>query len=347
MPTYVLEPGTAVHLPKGPLSVFAQVVGSRGRLDVVGGDAPPRVIRPTPQLVIVPHVAQRLVLRAVPEEGGRFPPGATVALTVGIDQPADHDPERAQLPASDVSGLAYADLVVVAPQGSGFAVEMAVKSAPEVLPELVALARAATREVLGTDRVPDADAFRMVVELDASASGRRMVERDGLAVLEVLLGVSRVVADGAQVPSVALVSDQLTWVDASGIGEVRDSTAAVLGGLASRVGFRSAHPDVRGPGADRPVVAYVVTDGVPADVDALAQGDATGRGSAHLVLVGPAGADHGAPAASLPWTAVEAVRDTPLARRLTSRPQLMTDLVRSLLQGCFPPGTEIARRVAR
>jgi hypothetical protein len=327
--------------------VSVQATGSVVQLDVIDGGSGAHVIRRAPHLVIVPRVLGRILLRVAPTDAQVFPAGSFVALTLGVDRPGDPDPERVQLPATDVSGLPYRDLVVVVPRDGFLAVAATAATDDHVLPELVSRARAATREVLAIDRVPDEHAVHVVVALDASASTRRLADSGALvAVLEVLLGISRVIGTSGDVPRVALVAAGTEWVHAADIGELSGATTSALTALPARIGFRSAQPALRGLLPDENVVTYVVTDGIPADVDALEADDAIEGEARHLVTLGPSGAGTFPPASSPLRTHVDAVVGQDLRAELLARPARLLGLVRELLIGCFAPGTDLARRSA-
>ena len=354
MATHILDGTAPVRLPRGPLSVAVRTTGSPARLDT-RSDVETPVLRPAAHLVILPRLAGPVVLRIVPSGDVVFGAGSSVALTLGIEGSRADDPEQAQLPAVDLTGLPHRDLLLVEPRDGGLSVRVVAPIDDETLPGLVGLARAATRRVLGVDRVPAEDAVRVVVALDASASGR-LLARSGAtaAVTEVLLGMSRVLA--TEPPRVAVVAgDELTWVPPSGdLAALAQAAVGAVAATGPTIGFRAAHRELRAAARHDDVVTYAVTDGIPADVadlDASAAADGAAR---HVVVVGDAAPAPGA-AATVPSTrvlsthvpTVDGVDGESLADRLVRSPTLLDEVVRSLLQGCFVPDSELARRASR
>ncbi len=350
MPTHLLDGTTPVRLPRGPLAVSVRTSGSAARLDVDGAPGT-TVVRPAPHLVILPRLTGPVVLRIVPSDAGVFGPGSSVALTLGIEGSRGDDPEQAQLPAVDLTGLPHRDLLLVEPQHDALSVRVTTPIDDEALPGLVGLARAATRRVLGVDRVPPADAVHLTVSLDASASGRLLAASGATAaVTEVLLGMSRVLA--TEPPAVAVVAgDDLTWVPpAADLGQLARAAVDAVAAVPPTIGFRAAHPELRAAAHRRDGVTYVVTDGAPADAAGLDAHRAAGGAASHLVVVGEAPPAAGDPAPSTGATGavvsthVRAVDGEPLGDALGGSPARLDAVVRGLLQGCFAPDSALARR---
>jgi hypothetical protein len=311
-------------------------------------DVPTPVVRPAPHLVILPRVTGPVLLRITPTRDAVFGPGSSVALTLAIEGSRGDDPEQAQLAAVDLTGLPHRDLLVVEPRDDGLSVRVTAPIDEEVLPGLVGLARAATRRVLGVDRVPADDAVRVVVAVDASASGR-LLARSGAtaAVTEVLLGMSRVLAP--EPPRIAVVAgDDLTWVPpTTDLGALPRAVVEAVAAVPPTIGFRSAHPELRAVGRHDDVVTYVVTDGVPADVGDLEVASGTAEGDVrHLVVVGDAAPVPGE-TGRIPSTHVRTVDGEALGDRLSHSPARLDEVVRALLHGCFRPDSELARRTSR
>jgi hypothetical protein len=343
MPTHLLDGTTPVRLPRGPLAVQVRTTGSPARLDAHGETETP-VLRPASHLVILPRLTGPVVLRVTPSADAVFGPGSSVALALGIEGSRADDPEQAQLPAIDLTGLPHRDLLLVEPREDGLWVRVTAPIDDETLPGLLGLARAATRRVLGVDRVPPRDAVRLVVSLDASASGRVLASSGATAaVTQVLLGMSRVLA--SEPPRFAVVAgDDLTWVPpTTDLPGMAHACVEAVVAAPPTIGFRAAHPELRAAAGEHDVVTCVVTDGVPADIaDLAARGPADGAGP-HLVVVGDA-APSPEETGAVSTTNVRAVDGEPLADRLSRSPAALDAVVRDLLRGCLHPDSAFAAR---
>lgn len=355
MPTYILDEGAAVRLPRGALTIALQASGPANQVRIQairdGQEVPAdAVIRPRPGLLVIPQVSSRTVIRVVPTAPLRVFGPVTVSLTIAVDRRSEPDPERAVVSAVDVAGLGQRDLVALESDDQGTIVSgMGGDDTSDAISGLADAARVAAREILGVDRVPAVVATNVVVALDQSASMRgSLADGSVAAVLDVIAGVTRVLCNGRRVAA-CLMTSPVTWLGDVDAGALATTVVNRSTGESSVVGFSAAEPSLRGFAPDENTVTYVVTDGVPADVEALAQEDAIDGEARHLVLLQPRTAwDVRDATPEVPTTVVEpGTRDRSLADTLLAEPMVLRDVVRSLLAGCFAPGTPMAGRVAR
>lgn len=312
MPTYVLEGGSSITLPTKPVSIRLQ--SSRAgavRLEALGADGPVRSIAPAPGMLVVPQVPGPVTVRAVPVDGGRFPSGSVLNLTVGYESRQDLDPDRGVLNGLDVSGLRHRDVVMLEPTGGRITVTvLGPAAAEEPLTPGAELARDAAREVLGTDQLPGRSAVTAVVAVDVSAS-MRSLHADGTVgqVLDILAGVHRVVGQPARHSlRGCLVAGQARWLPPAPPERFAQETAEAARDLPLSTGFRSAaaleSPPSETP-TDSAVLHWLVTDGAPADIAAL-----QGRTDVHVVCLVPNSAREIPMGQGLPVTVV-GLPDTP------------------------------------
>lgn len=351
MPTYVLDGTGRAHLPRRPIMVMTSVEGQFGSAQVQAVSAVEGSIgvHPNPELTIVPRVDSPVVLRIVPANGlHEFPAGTVVHVVLQVDGPAGQEPERAALRPLDVSGQSTLNIATLTPEGNGIVVSATRTGPEEQLGELAHQARVQARTLLGVDRVPEQFQVNMVVAVDASASMRSSVAcGDVEAVLEVLTGLSTVIAPDLDL-RVCSVGSGVSWAPATEIANTARGAVEFLDAQPAVVGFRSAATALAGIYPSGNTVTYLVTDGVPADVAALTAVDEIDGEARHLVtLVDPTVSQLRTSRAAVPVTPVAPSRaGASVSARLLGEPGALTSVVRSLLRGCFAPGTELGERTA-
>ncbi|NQX12314.1 hypothetical protein HQQ80_11810 [Microbacteriaceae bacterium VKM Ac-2855] len=356
MPSYMLTADAVVRLSDRPLTVRLQLQGgAHARLDaVVGSELLASAVRPRADLLIVPSVTERIVIRLTPVGTDRFPGGAVANVSVGIDDARSADPERAVVPPLDLAGLDQREILVLEP-GQGGVLVHAVRRVDVGFPldPVGEAARIAAVEILGTQSVAAMSALNVVTAVDASASFRRFLE-DGKVgqpstaetVASVLDGVSAVITAGerrgAAVVGAAARRFELPPGDAMPVALV-----AAMNSAPRSSGLRSGSAALTGfaPGN---TMTFVVTDAVPADVAAFEAADEIEGEARHLAFVGTRAAWQLQRSPSTPHTVIEPdPAGRGLAAVLLSDPFLLRSLVRSFLVGCFAPGTDAFERVAR
>ena len=353
MPSYMITDGAVVTLSDRPLTVRLQMQAGAARLDAVVASGPlASAVRPRPDLLIVPRVTERTVIRLVPVGPELFPGGAVAHVSVGIDDARSADPERAVVPPLDLAGLAEREVLVLEPSDDGVQVRGAGLVPPP--PRLGAAAedtRVTTVGILGAQSVAPTSALHVVIAVDGSASFRRLAEDErnedpstvetAVAVLD---GLASVLTTGMRRGAAVVGSSVLPVV----LPPDEPAERAVMSALRSSPrssGLRAGAPGLRGF-ADGNTMTFVVTDAVPADIGAFEAADEIDGEARHLVVVGSRSAWQLQTPPSTPHTFIETdPAGRSLAAVFRSDPELLRRLVRSLLVGCFAPGTEAFARV--
>lgn len=357
MPTYILDEAREVRLPRGAVTVQLQATGvPAGQVHLQAirdGQEVPAALRPAPGLLVLPDVPDGTVLRVVPVAPQRtFAPSAAVSLSLSTARSSDPDPSRAVVTLVDIAGLSERDLVALGRDAEGLTVTrlggVSDHGDGAALSDLAQRARVAARELLGVDRVPAASAVALTIAVDQSASMRPAVQDGSVrAVADVVVGLSRVVSPGRPVRARLLTSPPAGPDDVEP-ARLAETLAARAAETPVRLGFRSADPALGTPAAEPGTVTYVVTDAVPADLDDEPGADGADR--RHLVLLTAASAWEARDVTPrLPVTVVPVPGSAGGAppEWSFSGPGELHDLVRSLLVGCFDPGTALAERVSR
>lgn len=351
MPTYVLDGTGRAHLPRRPVMVMTSVDGQSENVQVQAvSDASSSIgVHPNPELTIVPRVDSAVSLRLVPANGlHEFPSGTVVHVVLQVDVPAGQEPERAILQPLDVSGQSAFEFATLVPEGDAVVVSAVRTGIDEPLGELAHRARVQARTLLGVERVPEQYQVNMVIAVDSSASMRSsVVDGDVEAVLEVLAGLSSVIAPDLDL-RVCSVGSGVVWAPATELADTARGATEFLDAQPAVIGFRSASPELAGIYPARNTVTYLVTDGIPADLAALTAADDIDGEARHLVtLVEPAVSQSRMPRVAVPVTSVLPTRSgSSTATRLRDEPGALTAVVRSLLRGCFAPGTDMGERTA-
>lgn len=356
MPSYMLTADAVVRLSDRPLTVRLQLQGGvQARLDaLVGGELLPSAVRPRPDLLIVPAVTARTVIRLTPVGTDRFPGGTVANVSVGIDDARSADPERAVVPPLDLAGLDGRDLLVLEP-GDGAVLVHAVRSVSIGYPldAVGESARIAAVEILGTQSVAAMSAMNTVTAMDASASFRRFFE-DGApgepstaeTIASVLDGVAAVLTPGER-RGAAVVGAGARRIEVPPSEASPASLTAAVRATARSSGLRSGTRALTGFAAGN-TMTYLVTDAVPADVTAFEAADDIDGEARHLVVIGARSAWQLQRPPATPHTFVELdPSGRGLAAVLAGDAYLLRSLVRSLLVGCFAPGTDAFERVGR
>ena len=347
MPTYLLDGDSEARISDAPLSVVLGTAANQAAflLEAVAEDALP-VITPKPGMLVLPKLSTRTALRVRPVGAQVFPENSVVSLTVTLNNQSDPDPERIVVSQVDVSGLSHRDLVILEPVDGYIQARSSLATFDTTLGDLALQARVATRELLGTEHVDGTSAINVVVAIDASASMLTLT-RDGLvsAVVDVLVGVSQVVSPGRDV-SAAIVTSSVRWVESATASGLSAAVRQAQEETPLTTGFRSAHPALIGRAPDQNTVTYIVTDGVPADYAALEVADTIDGEARHLVILGDATSTALAHTPNVTVTTLDIARfaGVEVTDALDSR--ALRTLVTALLQGCFVPGTQFAKRVA-
>lgn len=352
MPTYMLEGAAQVSLTARPLTVSIRLEGTtiEARLDAVSAGAlVETVVRPRPDMLIIPRVAATTTVRVVAAGTDRFPAGTIAHASVAVAAVLDGDPERAVLIPIDLAGLASRDLFVFdAGTGSVLVRAARVLAPPADLGQLGNAARIMATEILGVQGVDDLVAVNVVAAVDGSASFGGLID-DGSAeaVLHVIAGVAEVIA-----PMMALgaarVGTDVTQVSVTGSASLATAALTAVAGSRPSSALASATPTLLGFAPTSNTVTYLITDSVPADIDAFAATNDVAGEARHLVVLGTASAWQLQDRPDTPSTLVEVdARRLALAARLLAEPAALRTLVASLLIGCFTPGTDAFKRVER
>ena len=352
MPTYMLEGDKEARIATGPIRIQVHASGdaSFAIVATTNDGKPVDTINPRADIMVIPRLPARSRISVKPASAGSvFSQGTTLNLTLTIDGQASADPERVVLSAVDVSGLGIQELLSLEAQDGHIATRSLVT--PKQDDELGGLAKAAqvaTREILGVDQVDGTSSVNLVAAVDGSAS-MLAATRDGsvAALVEVLVGISRVISPGRTI-SGAIVTEDVAWVESA--------KSSGLGGELSRAqesrplgtAFRSAAAGLAGRSANQNTVTYVITDAVPADIAELRAVDEVEGEARHLVVLGEAQAIALEGDPGLATTVVQPVlTEEGVAGRLEFDGQALRQVIKSLLNGCFVPGTDYAKRVAQ
>lgn len=344
MPTSMLDGGADAALPRRPLQVRVQPAAGLV-LEVRTAEQGGTVGRfPQPGLVVLPSIGAPVIVVARSASGAPFPAALSVSVDVVSGAAASADPERAVLSQVKLGGLVERELVEVVGHGQQLLVRAAGDGAAEIeLDPLGDAARAAAAGLLGTSVVGAEESLNVVVAVDRSASFRPRLADGGLeAVLAVLGGVAATLVRDLRVGA-AVVGEDVSWLRVGSPAGFATEVAPALRGSRPTSAFRSGSPALSAFDPERNTQVYLVTDAVPGDLAALEaaeQEDGQGR---HLVLLADASAVRAGRSTSLPTTVVEPRPDLPA--RLAEH-GVLAPLVRSLLQGCFAPGSASALRMA-
>lgn len=339
MSTYILNNHDRISIARRPVTVSVSGGGPPGQvlLGTSGAASDQEVRHPRPDVMILPNVTQPvtrpMVVRVLPGQGCTvFPDGTVVSVTLRTDRTRDADEDVVVVQSIDVSGLFHRDLVEVGVDGARLSVAALNAVVDSPLPPLPAAARAASRAHLGADRLTDA--VDVVIAVDTSASMAPLLA-DGTveAAVDVLAGLSDVVGWGRSL-TVHLLGERAERLPDVPAADLAAATVAAVGRFGLGCGCRTSSPESAG---SAPSVTFVVTDAVPADVEALraGQGPDTVR---HLLLLGQA-VTRQPRRGDMPVTVIPAPPSGVQAGdHLMSAPGLLAGVMASLLAGLGPDG---------
>lgn len=345
MPKFVLSAATPeATIPHG-LVVVRAYLSSPGAAAVpvivtaVRGDGslvPEPAIPPPPgTTVLAADQVDDVNLRA--RMTGGYPPASqlTVMIEVGVHAVQVGPLPVGGLSTQDVASLSAAEGRLRVRGGAGDVADGV------SLSRIAESARAAASEILGVSRVAAIERFDAALVLDGSASMSVEALRDAaLTVVEVLAGVASVVAARPE------ISVAVSGAPPLGPAPVALSAATETvterwqsRGLAS--GARLGHGALYRGVPDTNTVSWVVTDDVPATLDALVAVNETPGSAVHLVVLAPGGQTASTEVDGIPVTRI--ARDDLAVVETASVPRRV--IVESLLRGCFAPGTASYGRV--
>lgn len=345
MPSSMLDGGATAALPRRPLQIRVQPAAGLV-LEVRTAEQGGTVGRfPQPGLVVLPSVGAPAVVVVRSATGEPFPASLTVSVDVVSGAAASADPERAVLSQVKLGGLVERELVSIEGADQRLLVRAAGDATAEVdLDPLGDAARAAAASLLGTSVVEAEESLNVVIAVDASASFRRRLADGALAaVLDVVSGVAATLVRDLRVGA-AVLGEEVRWVRLDSPADFGPALLPALRGSRPASAFRSGAPALATFDPDRNTQVYLVTDSVPGDLAALEAAEEEEGQGRHLVVLADAGAYRAGRQTSLPVTLIEPRPD--LGARL-SEPGALAPVVRSLLQGCFAPGSRSAARVLR
>jgi hypothetical protein len=336
MPNYILDGDERVSIADRPVAV---TVGGRGDVVLqahVGGRVEPTA-QVRPDIVVLPRIVDRTVVRVVPGRGvSRFPDGTRVAVRVQTQQPPHLEADTVEVRAVDVSGESFRDFLAVERSGDQVTVTALSKTDDVELSDLGRAARAEAKACLGIDRT--GEPLRITVTVDTSASMRGpLADGSVAAVVDMVTGVAQVI--GGESPlEIALLADDVTRLPETPLVELAAATERALSGHGFGAGFRSVLAAGR---TDGPTRTYVVTDAVPADAATLRAGHRRGD-ERHLVLLGAPGPGRAVPD-GLPCTVLPAPpRGVPATEHVLRSPDLLAAVVGALVapeHGPAAPGS--------
>lgn len=287
MPTYTLDENRSARLPRGVLTIRL-TSDQRARLSVTAqGKELVGLVRPTAAMIVVPRVPERALIAVAPDAArATFEPG-TVSITISVGEDAGANPDLVVIEDVEVSGLRGRDLAVLETDASGVVVTGMVGAglAARLASDLADGARVAAREILGVERVPAEEAVGVVVAVDHSASmARHHVNGSARAAVDLVVGVATVTANERGVTAHLLGAPPVVARprEEEDLGARLELLAA---GRPPTVGLRSVEAAHVAATAG-PASLFLVTDAVPADVEALAAACASARLSPHLILLG-------------------------------------------------------------
>ncbi|GGK99789.1 hypothetical protein GCM10007382_19670 [Salinibacterium xinjiangense] len=352
MPTYVLEPNTPAKLEANrPLRFQVHAGALTGEVlfaatDVTGAPLGRTVTRRG--TLVIPKLADYTSVTVSRLSGGVFPANTVLDLTIAYEGALHADAvtlvakiEVSGIPSRQLAALRVADGVV------SVVYEDESNGERPPLTGLALLAQLATREILGVSAVDPTAAINMAVVIDGSASMLAPTNDGGVgALVEVLAGLSSVVAPNRTVRA-ALVGNAVEWIISDSRATLAADVRRAQISATLSTGFRSADPGLIGHRPDENTVTWVLTDGLPSDLPELRLADGIEGEARHLVLFADVQAVRLQGEAGIPTTLVQPVgSEEGIAGRLEYDPANLRRTIKSLLAGCFVPGTPYAKRVA-
>lgn len=351
MPTYVLESNTPTRISAGPVRLqihASDVTGPVSLTASTDGVATPGTLA-RPGVILIPRLTGLTGVSASPQTTHAFPDGSVIDVTIDIEGPPSTDPERIVLKL-DVSGLSERQLVTLEPKDGSIVVFHRGGGGGDGGKALTGLAKAAqiaAREVLGVEAVNPTSSIHSVIVIDGSASMLGSTKNGNVrALVDVLIGMSAVVGPGRSLAA-AIVGESVSWVSSSSVETLGEDVERAQAERALSIGFRSAHSDLVGKRPNENTVTWLLTDGLPSDLDDLRRADEIQGEARHLVLFADAQAVQLQGDARVQSTLVPPVAgEEGLTGRLEIDSAALRRTIKSLLAGCFVPGTDYAKRVA-
>lgn len=330
MPNYILEGDDRVSIARRPVAV--SIGGTPGVVleARVGGHPDPGGRSPRPDVMILPRVEGRTVVRLAPAgHRGVFADGTKVTVRLQTEQPRNVEPDVVEVRAVDVSGLAFRDFLAVEPAGDRLTVTALGRLRDVPLGPLSTAARTAARARLGVDRADEP--VDLVIAVDTSASmGAVLSDGSVSALVDMVTGLSHVIGWDRTL-EVHLLGDEVTRLPDTPSTELAARTVAAMADIGFGTGFRSAPVDHRVHGVRRETLTYVLTDAVPADATALQAADRTDD-ARHLVLLGTSAVPASAVPDGLSCTALPPPpAGVEAGEHVLRSPALLADVVASLL----------------
>lgn len=337
MPRYILESGQEVPLAPRPLRIVA-VAAAPGEVPVVlGGHSPSGGAT---DLITLPERRDALVVRSLPGSvtitaapggSGTFPAGARLTVTVTVED-GSPDPVSISVDGLDVSGLRDVAILSAQPHEQGTLLRIEETGASEGLSELGEASRVIATELLGRPSLEPAAAVDLLILVDASASFD-LVAESARALLHVLSGVAVVMAPQQRRRDVALLGLEPQTAGYSSLASLGDEVIAQRADSPPSSGFRSAPQRLHAWVSENPVQLFILTDGVPADIDRWSDPGYRGR-PPHLVVIGEGHTVDSLDTGGLPRTTLSAdVDGSDPSDNLLAQPSLLRALVSSLLIG--------------
>ncbi|MFB9164004.1 VWA domain-containing protein [Arthrobacter psychrochitiniphilus] len=352
MPTYMLEGAAEVKLNVRPLRFILRLEGPgvQGWLEISQDSrAVQNVMRPpsADSMVILPQVAGATMVSLLPVGMERFPAPTIAHLSIVVEDKVTADPQRVVLAPVDVSGLDRKDLIFISPGEGALSVRAAHNQADADLGALGNAARVATREILGLQWVEPALSVNMVVAVDGSGSTVDLVQEGTIAtVAQVIAGISQVVSNGRDV-NAAIVDESFHLLPPADLAQL---PALINEHFKNRIpssGFRSTSRLDSHYGLPAQQLVYLLTDGLPADAEELPR-YGSGEEIRHIVAVGDPAAWQLLGGSHAPNTLIEApIQGESVSDRLLRDPRALSAVVASLLQACFPAGSDLSGKVNR
>ena len=282
MVLYLLNQGEQASLPAGPLLIRLQGRNADLPRLMASGSAGTPLTAPRafarPGGLLLPRIEEPTTITLLPPGSLElFPPQSIAIVAIGPDG-GDPEADHVQL-TFDVSGLPLADLALLKPAGSYIGVAARGPRQEPPLPPTAQLARDVARELLGLAYVSSENAVDVVVGVDCSPSMRPWLEAGVLeAVLEIFSGLASVIDPNGRVDAV-LCGRKATKLPAETIDVFASTVTAEAKRYPLVTGLRSATL----PAGTSATVTYLVTDGLPPDLDAQ-------QNCPHLAIVGDASA---------------------------------------------------------
>ncbi|MGW5152496.1 hypothetical protein [Rhodococcus koreensis] len=253
MPTYFLDRGTSMLLPRGLVRVTADSPTGVVRLEAWQMDrseGPADIAHSG--LLLIRAVQTPTVVAAYPgDDASSFGPGTFVSAEIQVDRGVGVD--RVQFVELDVSGMHRVELARLVPAGDRIRVTMPPPDGD--LGPFALAARDATHRVLGANRTLRVTATGIDVDIDATASMARWIDDGSVAAaVDILVGVSSAV--GCSMRTMRLLGAAEIVIDVSEPTRIAERVDAALRSVGMGVGL----PTHRRPSRGGDTGWYAITD---------------------------------------------------------------------------------------